>query len=99
MSGSARRRGRGLAEIGQEPRELPAERGGEVGAEGADELVERLDERPVGRVQHRVAGAIEHERPVLRRAGGELAHEPALARAGLAAEQHDAAVLAVRPWQ
>ena len=100
------RRGREPAgprgEVGQEPRELPAgraQRGGQLRTEGADELVERLDERPVRRVQHGIAGAVEHERPVRRRAGGELAYEPALAGAGLAAEQDDAAGLALRSRQ
>ena len=66
-----------------------------VGLDGSRELVERLDERAVGGGNHRVARAVEHERAVARRLGGELAHEAALARAGLAAEQDDAPALAL----
>ena len=87
------------AEVGKQPGELAAagaERGAQlVGLGGPRELVERLDEGPVGRAHLRVAGAVEDERAVVRRLGGELAHEPALARAGLAAQQDHAAALPV----
>ncbi len=87
------------AEVGQEPDQLAARgarRLAQLGrGERPGELVERLDERPVGRAHHGVAGAVEHEQAVARRLGGELAHEPALARSRLAAEQRDAAALAV----
>jgi hypothetical protein len=49
-------------------------------------------------VHDRVAGAVEHEGTALGRLGRELAHEPALAGARLAADQRDASALAVRPW-
>ena len=68
---------------------------GVLGALGdAHETVERLDERPVGRRDDRVAGAVEHQRPPLGQIGGELAHEPALAGARLTRQQHDAPLLA-----
>ena len=80
-------------QVGQQPGELPAggaERVPQLGRlEHAREVVERLDERPVGRAHHRVAGAVEHERAAPGRLEGELAHEAALARAGLAAEEGD----------
>ena len=59
--------------------------------------VERLDERPVRRVHDGVAGAVEHERARGGRGDRELAHEPALARAGLAADEHHPAALALGP--
>ena len=68
-----------------------------VGIGGSRQVVERLDERPVRRAHDGVARAVEDERAVARRLGGELADEPALARARLAAEQDDPASLALRP--
>ena len=79
------------AQIGEQPRELAAA-GADGGAQllglgGTRQLVERVDERSV-RVPHLgVAGAVEHKYAVPRRLAGELPHEPALPRAGLAAEQ------------
>ena len=43
---------------------------------------------PYGRAHDGVARAVEHQRAARGRLGGELAHEPALARAGLAADEH-----------
>ena len=75
-------------QLGQEARESFAPAHAQlVGAHRPRQLAERLDERPVRRVNHGVAGAVEHERAVARGLGGELAHEPALAGAGLAADQ------------
>ena len=77
-------------QVGQQARELAtarAERRPQLGRIDAPrELVERLDERPVGRAHDRVAGAGEDERAARRGLGGELADEAALARAGLAAD-------------
>ena len=83
------------SEVREQPRELTAagaERGAQlVRLDGAREAVERLDERAVGSVHHLVAGAVQDERAGARRLGRELADEPALARSGLAADEHDAA--------
>ena len=57
----------------------------------ADEPAERLHERPVRRRHDGVAGAVEHERAGGGRLLGELAHEPALPRAGLAGDARDPA--------
>ena len=81
-------------QLGQEPRELAPSHAQLVGPHRPRQLVERLDERPVGRVHHGVARAVEHERAVARGLGGELAHEPALAGAGLAADQDRSAAFA-----
>ena len=88
-------------EIRQQPLELAAARP-EVDAEPcridrADEPVERLRERPVRRRHDGVAGAVEHERAAGGRLLGELAHEPALPRAGLAGDERDPPALARRP--
>jgi hypothetical protein len=61
------------------------------------QIAERLHERAVGRTHHRVARAVEDERAAARRVGRELAHEPALARARLAADERDPPALASRP--
>ena len=63
----------------------------------ADELVERLDERPVRAPHDRVAGAVEHQRAVCRGLVGELAHQAALARSRLAADQREPEPLVRRP--
>ena len=52
---------------------------------------------PYGGVHDRVAGAVEDERAAVGGLGRELAHEPALARAGLAADEHHPAPVAARP--
>jgi hypothetical protein len=62
-------------------------------------LVERFDERPVWGAHLGVAGAVEHEDPVGRRLGGELAHQPTLAGSGLPAEQRDPAFVLHTPHQ
>ncbi len=88
-------------QVAHEPDELAAataERRSELlRVDGPDELVEGVDERSVRRANHRVAGAGEHEHSLGRRLGGQLPHEPALARSGLAAEQHDTPALALAP--
>ena len=89
-----------LGQIGEQPRELAArgaQRGPQLGGvDLARQVIERLDERPVGRGHHRVAAAVEDERTAAGRLARELAHQAALARAGLAAQQHDPAALALR---
>jgi hypothetical protein len=86
-------------EVRDQPRQLAArraQRGAElVGIDDARRMVERLDERPVGRAHDGVARAVEHERAGAGRLGRELAQQAALARPGLAAEQHHAAALAL----
>ena len=58
------------AEVGQQPRQLAAARAQRlaqlVGVGRPRQLVQRLHERPVGRADDRVAGAVEHERAVVR---------------------------------
>ena len=84
-------------QVGKQPGQLAAG-AAEVRTEyvwvgAANELLERLGEGTVGRLHHGVAGAVEHEHPF----GGELVrqlpHEPALARAGLAAHQREPTTL------
>ena len=82
-----------LRQIRQQARQLAAlraERGAQRRLVGAShELIERLDERPVRAPHHRVTRAVEHQRAG---AGGlvrELADQPALARAGFAADQRE----------
>ena len=86
-------------QVGEQPRELAARRAQRDaqlgGVDDAGGVLERLDERPVRRAHDRVAGAVEDERAGPGRLGRELAHQAALARAGLAAEQDDAAALAL----
>ena len=87
------------AEVGQQAGQLAARdaqrRPQLLRRERADELLERLGEGPVRRAQDGVAGAVEDTHAVGCGAGGELAHEPALARARLAPEHDDAAPLTV----
>ena len=89
-----------LRQVGEQPRQLAArgaQRGPQLG--GLDltrQVIERLDERPVRRVHDRVAAAVEHERAGAGRLACELAHQAALARAGLAAQQDDPPALALR---
>lgn len=81
-------------EVGKQPLELAAaatQRLAQVSRLGEPpKLVECLDERTVGRLYDGVAGAVEHKSAVLRRGGGELAGQPALAGARFAADQCDA---------
>ena len=95
--------GRFAPELGQQARELAAgrpERGPQLlGVDDAYEVVERLHEGAVGRAHDRVAGAVEHQRAALGGLCRELAHEPALARAGLAADQHDPPAVVGAPRQ
>ena len=90
-------------QIGEQTRQLAArgaQRGAQLdGLQDAGEVIEGLHERAVRRVDDRIAAAVEDERATAGRLAGELAHEAALARAGLAAEQHDAAPLALRHRQ
>ena len=97
VSGSAasgrRKPADALREIRQQARQLPAARYRRPRAafrrRCGDELLERFDERPVRAPHDRVARAVEHERAAGRRLTGELAHEPALARSRLAADQRE----------
>ena len=79
----------------EQPRELTAagaERGAQlIRLDGPREAVERLNERAVRSVHDLVAGAVQDARAGACRLGRELANEPALARAGLAADEHDTA--------
>ncbi len=86
-----------LGEARQQPDQL-APRGTQrvsqlVLVEHARQALERLRERPVGSMDHRVAGSVQHQRARLGGLGGELADEAALARPRLSAEQHDPATL------
>ncbi len=87
-----------LAEMRQQPGELTASRAERrtqlVRLDRPRETVERLHERTVGSVHDLVAGAVQDEHAGARRVDGELAYEPALARAGLAADENHAAFLA-----
>jgi hypothetical protein len=75
-------------QVGEEPGELAtaaSQRGPElVGLGGPDQVVERLDEGPVGRAHLGVTVAIQDQRAVLGGMGRELPHQATLARAGLA---------------
>ena len=86
-------------QVGEQARELAprrAQRDAQLGwVDDARGVLERLDERPVRRTHDRVAGAVEDEGAGPGRLGRELAHQAALARAGLAAEQDDPAALAL----
>ena len=99
--GAHRRRQSGelLTEVGQQANQLApgrAERGSQlVLVEHRRQALERLRERPVRRVHDCVAGSVQHERTGLRRLGGELADEAALARTRLAPQQHHPAALAL----
>ena len=93
-----RRRGR-VADTGREPREEARQLAatlGEVRAQRvrigvAHEVLECRRERPVGRADGGVAVAVEHRCALGGDLAGELAHEPALAGAGLAGEKRRAA--------
>ncbi len=87
-------------QIGQQPGQLAAT-GAERGAQFCrlgypHQAFERLDERPVWRPHHRVAGAVENKRPFHCDLAGELARQAALPGARLAREQRDAAPLPFR---
>jgi hypothetical protein len=60
---------------------------------GANELIERFGEGAVGRVHHGVAGAVEHVHSFAGNLLRQLAHEAALARSGLPAQQREPAAL------
>ncbi len=88
--------------IGAERRNQPAQLS-RPGAErsrqlrGVDVLgqpFERLGKRAIWSVDDRIARPIEDERVIGGGAGRELAHQPALARAGLATDQHHPQTLA-----
>ena len=64
-----------------------------LGVGVAHEVLERRRERAVRRPDDGVAVAVEHGRPFLGDVAGELAHEPALPRAGIAGDQRRAAPL------
>ena len=86
-------------QVGEQPRELAARRAQRDaqlgGVDDARGVLERLDERPVRRGHDCVAGAVEDQHARRGRLARELAHQAALARAGLAAEQDDTAALAL----
>ena len=99
---------RGL-EIDDAPRQI-WEEAGELTTAGAErvfehgrfgeprQVIECLDERPVRGAHDSVAGAVEDEGAAPCGFAGELPHEAALSRAGLAAQKHDSAAFALRPW-
>ena len=91
---------RGLAEVGEQASQFTRSgrerRAQLVRVERADQLVERLDERPVRGANHGVGGAVEDQHARVGGLGGELAREPALAGPRLTAEQDDSPLLAVR---
>ena len=91
-----------LAQAGQKPRQLTAARA-EMPAQRLwlgvrDEVLERRHERPVGRPDDAVAIAVEDGR-LCRDRVSELAHEPALARPGLAGNERCATTLGGRSRQ
>ena len=90
MSGSCPARVDTRVEVRQQPRERARARF------VAHQRFERLDERPVGRAHDGVGRTVQDQDALARRLGGELTREPALAGAGLAAEQHDPPLFAVR---
>ena len=87
-----------LGEMREQPRELTASRAERrtqlVRLDRPREAVERLHERTVWSVHDLVAGAVQDEHAGARRVDCELAYEPALARARLAADEDHAAFLA-----
>ena len=95
--GTVERRGRGDAEIGQQPRGLAQRAVGDAGDPGvvvAQAPPQRLDERPVGeRGLLLVGAAAEHSGAALARVRDELLGEPRLADPRLALQQHGPAVL------
>ncbi len=90
-----------VAEVRQQARQLTARRAEILAQElligAADELLECIGDRSVGRVDHGVAGAVEDEHPIVRDLVRELADQTALARPGLTTEQRDPPPLAGRP--
>ena len=90
VSGSVSARGAGSPRSGirraSSPPVGPSAACSSAGLEHPGQPLERLDERAVRRADDRVARAVEHERAALGRLGRELAHEPALARPGLPAD-------------
>ena len=97
-SASAGGGGGQVADTCREPREETRQLAatlGEVRAQRvrigmAHEMLERRRERPVRRADDGVAVAVEHRCALGRNLAGELAHEPALAGAGLAGEKRRA---------
>ncbi len=91
------------SEVGNEADELAADpadvRPQLVGRRRPDELFQRLDHRLVRRTDDAVAVAVEHQGAVGPCLVGQLADEPALAPAWLAAQQGDAPPLSVGPRQ
>ena len=87
-------------EVGKEPRELTAStanRRPELGGiDAASELIERLRERTIRRMHHRVAGAVQDECAAAVGLGREFPGQTALAGAGLPTEQYHAPALSVR---
>jgi hypothetical protein len=87
-----------LGQMREQPRELTASHAERrtqlVRLDRPRQAVERLHERTVRSAHHLVAGAVQDEHAGARRVDCELAHEPALAGAGLAADEDDAALLA-----
>ena len=61
---SPTRAGRSGSSRVSSPPAVPSAARSSAGSSDPREVVERLDERPVGRAHHRVAGAVEHERAV-----------------------------------
>ena len=106
MSGSAAtgagspptRAGRSGTQPGQLAARAAEVRTEHVGVGAANELVERLGEGTVGGLHHGVAGAVEHEHAFGGDLVRQLAHEAALARSGLAAQQREPATLARLAW-
>ena len=101
VSGSAAA-GRGssptrVRELREDPGQLAAARPEmapkHLGVGVAHQVLERPRVRAVRRPDDGVAVAVEHGRPFLRDVAGELAHEPALPRAGVAGDQRGAAPL------
>ena len=96
------RPGRSASELGHEPRqhlaaaEAALER---LGVADAQQELEPLPQRLVRRADRRVRGAVEHEHAARRRLVRELAHEPRLAAAGLAASSTSAALAALGPLE
>ena len=84
------------ADARQQPPQLGPGAPERLGLELADELLERLGERAERRRDDPVAVPVEHRRALGCDVVGELAHEAALARAGLARDEGGAPPLARR---
>jgi hypothetical protein len=86
-----RKVGDARGQVGEQPRQLAAGTpeivAQHVGVGGPDEMVERLDKRTVGRLDHGVAGAVEHQHPLRGHRSGKLSHQATLSRPRLAADQ------------